>query len=282
MAVQGFAILNISPSLSHLPILAKLFLRRKWKDPKKPIHYFPEVTLAVTQFHAQRILVMDRRCFLRTGGLGLMGLGVLAEAGCRGQQTAHVVQPGENNLVGSHAAGAETYRPLVDQTVSELLARHSHGIQPAGFTQGASPGGPMRICFIGVENKSVEEIGDFKDQLYEQIDGRIVQSQVYQPVSRRFVEAALRESRLRPDELFIPQNMRIFTARLEQMGQPFDFLLYATLTSGTTRSNKDTQRNYLLTLEMINVRTGQPEKVFCEIDKKYDASARAKLRDLGR
>jgi hypothetical protein len=225
---------------------------------------------------------MDRRRFLRTGAFGLLGLGVLAEAGCRGQQTAHVVQPGESTTVGSHAAGTETYRPLVDQTVSELLARYGHGIQQAGFTQGTSPNGPMRICFIGVENKSAEEIGDFKEQLYEQIDGRIVQSQIFQPVSRRFVDAGLRDSRLRPDELFIPQNMRMFTTRMEQMGQPFDFLLYATLTSGTTRSNKDYQRNYLLTMEMINVRNGQYEKVFCELDKKYDASLRAKLRDAGK
>jgi hypothetical protein len=225
---------------------------------------------------------MDRRRFLRTGAIGLLGLGGLIEAGCRSQQTAHVVQPGEKDMVGSHAAGTETYGPLVDQTVSALLARHSHGIQPVALTQGAPSNGPMRICFIDVENKTAEEIGDFKAQLYEQIDLRIVQSQVYQPVSRRFVEAGLRECRLRPDELLIPQNMRIFTERMEQMGQPFDFLLYATLTSGTTRSNRDYQRNYLLTLEMINVHNGQYDKEAREIDKKYDASAMAKLRDLGR
>ncbi|MGD0901103.1 MAG: hypothetical protein ABR915_25005 [Thermoguttaceae bacterium] len=225
---------------------------------------------------------MDRRRFLRTGAIGFLGFGVLAEVGCRTQQTAHVVKPGENGMVGSHAAGAETFSPLVDQTVSELLARHSQGIQQAGFTQGAAPNGPMRICFLDLENRSQEEIGDFKEQLYQQIDSRIVQSQVYQPVSRRFVEAGLRECRLRPDELLVPQNMRIFTARMEQMSQPIDFLLYATLTSGTTRSNRDYQRNYLLTLEMINVHTGRPEKVFCEVDKKYDASMRAKLRDIGK
>ena len=59
---------------------------------------------------------------------------------------------------------------------------------------------------------------------------------------------------------------------MEQMGQPFDFLLYATLTSGTTRSNKDYQRNYLLTLEMVNVHNGQYDKESAELDKQYNVS----------
>ena len=56
----------------------------------------------------------------------------------------------------------------------------------------------MRICFVGVENKSAEEIGDFKDQLYQVIDSRILESHVFQPISQRFVEAGLMEARLRP------------------------------------------------------------------------------------
>ena len=47
---------------------------------------------------------------------------------------------------------------------------------------------------------------------------------------------------------------------MEQQGQPFDFLLYATLTSGTTRVNKDYQRDYLLTLEMVNLHNGEYDK----------------------
>jgi hypothetical protein len=208
-----------------------------------------------------------------------LGLGILAASGCRSHQSAQVVQPGDKALVGSHVAGQETYQPLVATAVTNLLARHSQAIRPAAFAEGAPPA-PMRICFVGVENKSIEEMGDFKEQIYQQIDTRIVQSQVYQPVSRRFVEAGLRQTRLRPDELMVPQNMRIFTQTMEQMGQPFDFLLYATLTSGTTRDNQDYQRNYLLTLEMVDVRTGQYDKESAELDKSYNVSAAAKLRHL--
>jgi len=221
---------------------------------------------------------MDRRAFLHQTAWGLLALGAGVAPGCRSRQTAHVMRPGEQSLVGSHAAGAETFSPLVDTAVCNLLGRHSHGIQPASFAEGGP--GPMRICFIGVENKSIEELCDFKEQIYQQIDAQIVKSQVYQPVNRRFVEAGLRQCRLRPDELMVPQNMRAFTQVMEQMGQPFDFFLYATLTSGTTRSNKDYQRTYLMTLEMINVRNGQYDKECAEIEKKYNVSAGAKIREM--
>ncbi len=131
------------------------------------------------------------------------------------------------------------------------------------------PPGQMRICFVGVENKTAEEIGDFKDQLYQVIDSRILESHVFQPISQRFVEAGLMEARLRPDQLMIPENRRIFARIMEQQGQSFDFLLYATLTSGTTRVNKDYQRDYLLTMEMVNLHNGDYDKKSATITKVY-------------
>ncbi len=106
----------------------------------------------------------------------------------------------------------------------------------------------MRICFLGVENKSIEELGDFRETLYEQIDQRILHSGNFQSVSKRYVDAGLQAANLRPDEVLIPQNMRILTERMEQMQQPFDFVLIAKVTSGTTRSNANYEREYLLTL----------------------------------
>jgi hypothetical protein len=69
--------------------------------------------------------------------------------------------------------------------------------------------------------------------------------------------------------LMVPMNMRMFVAEMEQQGQPFDYLLYATITSGTTQRNKDYQRDYLLTLEMVNVHTGQSDKQDASISKGY-------------
>ena len=59
---------------------------------------------------------------------------------------------------------------------------------------------------------------------------------------------------------------------MEQQGQPFDYLLYATITSGTTHENKDYQRDYLLTMEMINVKTGQYDKQAARSRKGYHHS----------
>ncbi len=144
--------------------------------------------------------------------------------------------------------------------------------------QGTAVNGPMRICFLGVENKSIEELGDFREQLYEQIDQRILNSGTFQPVSKRFVDAGLQSANLRPDEVFLPQNMRMLTERMEQMQQPFDFVLIAKVTSGTTRSNANYEREYLLTLEMVNVHNGQYAKESATIVKKYNVTAGAKIK----
>jgi hypothetical protein len=134
---------------------------------------------------------------------------------------------------------------------------------------GAATEPPLRICFVGVENRSSEEIGDFKDQIYDHIDTQIINSRRFHPISKRFVDAALMESRLRPEELFVPQHARQFAATLERAGQPIDFLLFARITSGTTRSNRDYQRDYQLTLELVNLHTGDYDKESALIRKGY-------------
>lgn len=210
---------------------------------------------------------------------GTAAAGLLAAPGCRGKQTAHVLQKDDADMVGSHNAGAETYKPLIDEAVGKLLARHEHGIQPVGLS--ASAERPLRICFVGVENRSTEAIGDFKEQIYQQIDTLILQSSVYQPINKRLVDAALHETRMRPDQLMLPENQRMFAATLEQQGQPFDFLLYAVLTSGTTRNNGDYQRDYLLTLEMVNIQTGDYDKESASLSKGYHKSLLGKVKNYG-
>jgi hypothetical protein len=221
---------------------------------------------------------MDRRTFLCTAG-GLAGSSVAAMlTGCRGHQFGHVLEPGERDLVGSHAAGAEVFNPLIDEAVAKLLARHCEPVmQEVSFQEAELVSTPKTVCFIGVENKSIEELGDFKDQIYQQIDTMLVQSQTFQPLNRRVLDAATREMRIRPEALLLPDNMQHFTAVLQRQGQPVDFLLYATLTSGTTVRNKSQQRDYLLTLELVNVNTGAYDKQSAEISKGYHKTRAGKL-----
>lgn len=211
----------------------------------------------------------------------LLAVGVIAcSLGCRGHQYGHLLNHTDEDMVGSHAAGAAVYHPLIDEAVAKLLARQAVTVHPVGHSE--SPVVPVkRICFVGVENKSIEELGDFKDQIYQQIDAKIVESSGFDAVSRRYVQEALRVSRLRPDSLFIPDNMRTFTAVLEQHGQPVDYLLYATVTSGTTQNNHSKQRDYTLTLELVDVHSGSYDKQNATIRKGYHKTAAGKWWHFG-
>lgn len=224
---------------------------------------------------------MDRRNFVQDllGGLAgcLAGVGL---TGCRGKQFAHVLRSDQNDMVGSHTAGAETFNPLIHEAVGSLLGRHAAAPYEQGNLPPDVPPGPKSICFVGVENRSMEDLRDFKDQIYQEIDTQIVHSQVFHPISRRFVDAGLQETRLRPDSLFIPANMQLFTAAMQQMGQPFDYLLFATITSGTTESNQtDYQRDYLLTLELVDIRSGTADKESAKIRKGYHRSRLGSLKN---
>ena len=200
--------------------------------------------------------------------------------GCRGRQQAHVLKDKDEDMVGSHTAGAETWEPLIAETVGKLLGRQSFVLQTSGAD--GLPAGKKKICFLGVENKSAEELGDFKEQIYQKIDTCITESEVFVPITRRYVEAGLKQCSMRPEDLMVPNNQRMFQATMEKLEQPFDFLLYATVTSGTTRSNsKDYQRDYLLTLELVNIHTGTAEKESEELRKGYHKSRLGKLKHYG-
>jgi hypothetical protein len=136
-----------------------------------------------------------------------------------------------------------------------------------------------RVAFIEFENKTNEEIGDFKEQLEEIIDTKISESSSFTTVSPRAVKGVLRSTGLRPDDLFLPSNMAKFSAAMQQDGEPFEYLFFAKLTSGTTVDNIDKQKDYMLTLEMVNVNMPSDRlKESTAIRKEYMRSARAKAK----
>jgi hypothetical protein len=226
---------------------------------------------------------------------------ILLVTGCAHHQHGHILSGSDRDLVGSHAAGAATWNPLVDEAVARLLGQCPPAVQPAAFALAAAAAhesavtgadgeamlgsalaaGPATVCFVGIENKSAEELVDFKDQLYERIDSKINDSESFRMVSRRMIETALRETRLRPDSLFLPHNRQVFAAALGRQGTPVDYLLYATITSGTTVRNKSSQRDYVLTMEMVNLHTGDFVKESAEIRKGYSKHVAAKWWNFG-
>lgn len=214
----------------------------------------------------------------RAVGFLVLTVFVFSLVGCRGRQHAHVLARDDQDMVGSHTAGAETWKPLIDESVGRLLARSAAGIHQASHTtiDGHCP--VRTVCFAGVENKSSEEIGDFREQIYEHIDSLVSSSEQYRMISRRYVEAALSECRCRPDLLVLPEKQRQLQAALERVDQPFDYLLFATITSGTTNSNGDYQRDYLLTLELLDIHSGESLKESANLRKGYHKSVLGKLK----
>ncbi|QDV63310.1 penicillin-binding protein activator LpoB [Crateriforma conspicua] len=237
----------------------------------------------------------SRRTFARRlSGLALVATTGVAATGCASHQYGHMLAADDKDMVGSHAAGAATWNPLVDESVAKLLSRCPPSVQPAGFVPGemmapaidgsvtpALSTGPATVCFIGLENRSAEELVDFKEQLYERIDSQINGAQTFRSISRRMVDAALRETRMRPDSLYLPENRSIFAAALGRQGTPVDYLLYGTITTGTTDRNKSTQRDYLLTLEMVNLHSGDYLKESAKIRKGYHKTRAGKWWNFG-
>jgi hypothetical protein len=217
----------------------------------------------------------ERPLRLSTAAVLTVAIGL---CGCRGTQYARVIQPGDHEMIGSHQAGKETFDPLIDEAVAKLLARHEPSLPQHALADGEIVPAKMRICFVGVENRTAEELGDFKEQIYERIDSRLLESTTFSPISRRFVDVGLRNTRLRPDELFVPENLRTFMAIMEQQGAPFDYLLFATLTSGTTRENHDYQRDYLLTMELVDIHSGQQDKQSATLSKGYHHSRLSRMK----
>ena len=216
-------------------------------------------------------------------------------AGCAGRQYGHLLKHDDKDMVGRHAAGAATWNPLGDESVAKLLGRCPTAVRPVTFeansihpelaigsaVEAPLAVGPANVCFIGIENKSAEEMLDFKDQLYERIDSQINNAESFRVVSRRMVDAALVATRLRPDSLFLPNNRMAFANALGQQGTPIDYLMYATITSGTTDRNRASQRDYLLTLEMVNIHTGDTVKESAKIRKGYSKSRVGKWWNYG-
>ena len=89
------------------------------------------------------------------------------------------------------------------------------------------------------------------------------------------------ECRCRPESLLLPARQRELQMALERVDQPFDYLLFASITSGTTNSNGDYQRDYLLTLELLDIHTGESQKDSAMLRKGYHKGFFGKRKHYG-
>ena len=184
---------------------------------------------------------------------------------------------GEENKVGSNKAGAEVYNPIVRATVDKLLSRAaSMSIQQASYQNGMMP--PRhKVCFVGLENRSSEELGDFKEHIRMAIAERLTETDQFEVVSERAVEAGLRALNLRPNDLFLEENRTMFVNAMGRNSTPVEYLIFATITSGTTVDNKDMQRDYKLTLELTNTQDFVRISESTPMRKEYNNSVTGKI-----
>ncbi len=186
---------------------------------------------------------------------------VLILGACSSHPQGRIMTADENDLIDNRGAGAATYDRLIEGAVQKLLQLHSASNQGTG---------KLKIATLAIENASGEELGDWNDHIFELIDTSINRSGRYQTISTRFVNEALRETRLRTEQLFLPKHRRAFMGVLETRGTPVECLLFPKLTRGTTRASRDqTQRNYMLTLELVDVQTGWNDKVSERLRKTF-------------
>ena len=180
-------------------------------------------------------------------GLALAALG-LGGTGCAGP-SARMKGEDEGTLVDVKKGGTETYKKLIHDTVVALLEEHRAMLQGAAEK-------PL-IAFVGVENKSSEELGEFRTAMNNEITTALVNSRYYTMISMRAVDAAKRESNIRNiDDLATRTNREAFMSVLNRDGAPPQFLLAGSVTTMTSRGSGEKERVYQLTLEMWDSSSG--------------------------
>jgi hypothetical protein len=184
---------------------------------------------------------------------------VVCLVGCGPQ--GRIKDDDEGSLVGAKTAGAATYNQLIAETSEKLLNQHSSNVEK---------GEKKIICFVDVENRGAEELGANKEAMYELMDTVIVNSGTYTNISRRYVEAALRKTGLRPDEIFLADGRTKFMSVLGEQGFTPDYLLWGKTTTLSTSGSDMREREYMLTMEMVDANTGLTEaKQTARVRKEY-------------
>ena len=167
----------------------------------------------------------------------------------------------EGDLVGSKTAGAETYNALIEEATRKLL-----NAEAARFPEGEV----RKIAFVGIENRGAEELGDIRESTNQIIETVLFQAKRYDMIGQRYVTHALQVTSMVAEDLFLKGGRERFVGILRDEGQEPDYLLWAVYTTLSTSGEKERQRDYLLTLELIDAATGRlMQKETAKVRKAY-------------
>lgn len=167
--------------------------------------------------------------------------------GCEGSPKGRVKSGDEGDLVGSKTAGAETYNALIEEATRKLL-----NAEAARFPEGAV----RKICFVGIENQGAEDLGDIRASTNNIIQTVIFQAKRYRMIAQDYVDHVLKVNGMAARDLHLEEGRNKFLSVLRKEGQEPDYLLWAKYSTLSTEGEKERQRDYLLTLELVNSASG--------------------------
>ncbi len=179
--------------------------------------------------------------------VGVTALLALLLMGCSSAPKGRIKGADEEDLVGKNRAGGATFRMLIAESTEKLLDGHARDLRP---------GEPFYVAFVGVENKTVEELRDSREAIYESIDTVLVNNAAYTPVSRRMVDHTLKLHDIVPEDLFLAAGRDLFRAELTKQGITPDFLLWCKLSTMSTFGENVSQRDYQMTLDLVDANSG--------------------------
>lgn len=114
---------------------------------------------------------------------------------------------------------------------------------------------PYELAAVGILYEGKAEIGDFKEEIFEQVEAEARTFAHFQLISRRVADAAMADSRLRLKDLFVAENTRSLFPVMTKFGQSMDFLLLLRLEEVDV-SRGESEGNFRLTLRLVD-KTGQ-------------------------
>ena len=198
---------------------------------------------------------------LRTATAALLAAAMAA--GCTGP-SARMKTDDEGTLVDVSKGGTETYKALISKGVNQVLEEHR-------LTLAGGAERPL-IAFLGIRNKSSEELGEFKTAMTNEIETALVSTRYYQVISMEAVYAAQREANIRDiSDLTTNRGREAFLAVLNKDGRPPQFLFYGESTTMSSQGIGERERTYQLKLQMLDSSNGivQTQKMV-EVRKAYE------------
>jgi hypothetical protein len=180
---------------------------------------------------------------------------------CGSNQSARILDENEADLVDVDSAGAATFDKLVDPTVDKLLEPYKGEFAELKV---------RRLAFVDLDNRTKEELADWRDHLIDLIEISINKRRAFKAVSVKAISVVLKEMGGPPvEQLVLPSKRREFAKILERDTAPVQYLLYGRLTRGGTKGANTRQADYLLTLELMNIETGESNTVGTKVRKEF-------------